>query len=107
MAICHECKQEMGDVDSCTYNIIIISGEKYERSREHFAEPDGRCNDCGIKHGGIHHFGCDVERCPKCGLQLIGCYCTGVAVGLARTQDSPGKEVKDASGRQGGADLHQ
>ena len=34
-----------------------------------------RCHDCGIenKHGHFHHFGCDMERCPKCDGQLLSC----------------------------------
>ena len=33
------------------------------------------CHDCGAKEGEIHHLGCDMERCPFCGGQLIGCGC--------------------------------
>jgi len=87
MAVCKECEQEMTKADSCTYKSIGKGGMWYERSREHFDESDGRCHDCGIKHGGIHHFGCDVERCPKCGLQLISCDCWGKTLLLKRTDD--------------------
>ena len=79
MAKCTVCKREMRDptTTSCLYDVIEVDNgeEYYERSRFHFDEPNGRCSDCGIKHGGIHHFGCDVERCPKCGYQLISCSC--------------------------------
>jgi len=34
------------------------------------------CPDCGVKTGQLHRRGCDVERCPYCGLQM-GCDCKG------------------------------
>ena len=33
------------------------------------------CHDCGAKLGRYHHANCDVEQCPICGGQLIGCNC--------------------------------
>jgi hypothetical protein len=34
-----------------------------------------RCHDCNCKEGEIHQLGCDMERCPWCGGQLITCHC--------------------------------
>lgn len=34
-----------------------------------------KCHDCGCLEGQIHEYGCDMERCPFCGGQLITCDC--------------------------------
>ena len=79
MARCAWCNQNMSDnkIDDCSGNRIVEypDGIKLPASTEHFDEPSGRCHDCNIKHGNYHHPGCDVERCPRCGGQLISCGC--------------------------------
>lgn len=84
MAKCSFCGQEMTTSDTCPANSVILfpDGKMLRSSKEHFHEPDGRCHDCGIKHGGWHHPGCDVERCPRCGGQIITCGCLDAPDGV-------------------------
>lgn len=82
MAICNYCKRDMEKAESCIPVKVMIDGKQYEQikygdeSRSDFhAEKINCCHDCGINKGGYHHPGCDVEECPKCHGQLIGCEC--------------------------------
>lgn len=82
MAVCSWCESEMTDntVDSCDANksINFQVGGVVDSIPYHNDDPEGRCHDCNVKSGGYHHPGCDMERCPKCGGQLISCGCLEV-----------------------------
>lgn len=62
MAVCELCKREMTKNVSCIGD--SLSGPRHDGP--------GNCHDCGTPPGGIHHPGCDDERCPECGGQMIG-----------------------------------
>jgi len=46
----------------------------------HDTSDSATCGDCGVKYGEYHESGCDIERCPSCHLQLIGCECGQIYV---------------------------
>ena len=75
MAVCPYCEQEMTDPNtkSCVSSPVKIGGEDLDPVP--FDSGGYRCGDCKIADGGIHHPGCDMERCPACGGQLISCGC--------------------------------
>lgn len=68
------CGLEMGESDSCNLKRVKIGKKIYKRVDNSFDDNE-RCHDCGIlnKKGNIHHVFCDMEKCPKCGKQLISC----------------------------------
>lgn len=41
-----------------------------------------KCHDCGVEEGQLHELGCDNERCPFCGGQLISCSCRYIKLGF-------------------------
>ncbi len=48
---------------------------KIIRKKIDYREKEKICHDCGTNEGDIHYRGCDMERCPFCGGQLISCSC--------------------------------
>jgi len=49
---------------------------KYGQEEDDWGADSHPCADCGAVKGEYHVPGCDVERCPLCGDQMIGCECS-------------------------------
>lgn len=74
MAVCRSCQQEMLGYVSCSQERLLLIDGSYGRRRVGGAG-GSHCGDCAAPRGGLHHPGCDMERCPRCRGQLIMCGC--------------------------------
>lgn len=79
MAKCEACGREMLTASGCTFKYVqTLDGKHYHRMKvgdDGWVDVGERCGDCGAKYGYYHHPGCDNERCPICGGQIISCDC--------------------------------
>ena len=86
MAKCEICGKEMLTAVGCSAHTVHINGKVYKRIKygEDCCDWDSthgqRCHDCGALPFHYHHWGCDAERCPACGMQLISCHCEDVFI---------------------------
>jgi hypothetical protein len=83
MTVCDDCHQEMDIAQGCSGKKYLVAFsnktgniKSWLRNAD-YGDNNERCATCGRvnKPGNIHHFGCDIERCPVCHCQLISCEC--------------------------------
>jgi hypothetical protein len=55
------------------FSTIPLTEERSAMSETKFEN----CPACNAKPGQLHRLGCDVERCPQCGHQLLSSLSTG------------------------------
>ena len=88
-ALCKECRCGMKESDGCLQLPIPMKDGRVlkpilhgEEERSDWGRDGKRCHDCGAKPGHYHHPGCDVEECPSCHGQILGCACLETDEGL-------------------------
>lgn len=75
---CEDCKRVMDPGVGCTLTHVTRT-EKGKLVKRIFVgeigdwAEEGNCHDCNAGPGKPHHPGCDNERCPECGGQMLGC----------------------------------
>lgn len=83
-AKCDACEKEMVPGGGCRFELIKIQNLEPSRcncdgakvgklvERRRMEHGSGNCHDCNAGPGRLHHDGCDWERCPVCGGQMLG-----------------------------------
>lgn len=82
-ATCDGCRQRIALGVACTVTVIESAGTEFRRIAlgDETAgwwvgrEPDDECDDCSVRCSQLHHLSCDMEQCPPCFDQLLGCGC--------------------------------
>lgn len=99
MAKCDICGRDMNHSVGCKKLPITREGKRYNPIKcggpQDFAFGEtSRCGDCGALPGHYHHRGCDCERCPICGGQLLSCGCDD-ACNIFYSKEFPPRTKKD------------
>jgi len=92
-AVCEYCHRDMFVTDTCNFPSVKMDIDKKWYVR--VVNDSGKCHDCNAGLGKLHHPGCDVERCPRCGGQQITCPCDPMQLSITRNIDFLNKGLKE------------
>ena len=76
-------KREQDYLRAQAVTTLVINGRTFERIRFDSDETDDAeeyrdemlCGHCEVSDVSFHLLGCEAERCPSCGGQIISCAC--------------------------------
>ena len=86
-SVCHAMPEPTPENTPCPVWRVELRGKIYEKIKwtdeweecKEVAKGDSiinnPCGDCNTPQDSYHHVGCDIERCPRCKEQFIGCGC--------------------------------
>ena len=80
--ICKRCKHEICGTNHCLLACDVRFADGVRMAALPYQSASGQtCGDCAVIDGSVHHQYCDMEECPRCGGQLVGCdrSCPGLA----------------------------
>jgi len=70
---CETCERAYRSKLGCSFSHVVYDdGQEIKRERVSFVV-NGCCPDCFAPAGRYHHTGCDQEKCPRCGVQILAC----------------------------------
>lgn len=69
---CFYCETFMDNGGGCSVTHILHKGVWKARVPNDSGKD---CPDCGAGHGRLHHYICNVAKCPACGGQEVYCHC--------------------------------
>jgi len=63
------------DTERKELDTLLIQRADIEQKIAAITDKHPYCFECGAFEGELHELGCDNERCPYCGGQLVACLC--------------------------------
>ena len=86
-ATCAICKKEMKKGNGCTTTREKMGDSSIMNRIPYNGETGKYCGDCNAGIGQQHHPNCDLEECPSCHGQALGCECYFTPEELAELEE--------------------